>query len=256
MRLYRETERWGRLLSLYEAVLDAPAEPAPSDRSRRGAADPARAARACWPTPAWSARTSWARARWPSSGAPGPTPWRPTTWRCSSDLERLARDADEWAAYAELLTKRLSAGIEGEQERVDVLRRLLRVYVTRLGRVEEARRCSEQILAILPDDEEAERALARILEERKEWAGPGRDLAPARGALRRPQQEDRAALPHRPGRGGRAQGSARRQPHPAHHPRAGSAQRQGPGRPGPGLRDDRRHARPSPRSCASRSTIG
>jgi golgin subfamily B member 1 len=70
-----------------------------------------------------------------------------------------------------LLTRRLSAGIEGAQERVDVLRRLLRVYVTRLGRVEEARRCSEQILSILPDDEEAERALARILEERKEWGG-------------------------------------------------------------------------------------
>ena len=91
------------------------------------------------------------------------------------DLERLARDADEWPAYAELLNKRLDepdvSRQPGRDERIDLLRRLLRVNVTRLQKVDAARRSAERILELLPDDEEAERALERILEERKEWPG-------------------------------------------------------------------------------------
>ena len=169
MRLYRETEKWGRLLSLYEQVLEATEEAPAGDPDLAPLTLPERlslladARLVC--EDKLGSRTvafQWCARAYALA---------PTDLSVASDLERLARDADEWAAYAELLTRRLSAGMEGVQEKVDVLRRMLRVYVTRLGRVEEARRCSEQILLILPDDEEAERALARILEERKEWAG-------------------------------------------------------------------------------------
>ncbi len=173
MRLYRETERWGRLLSLYETVLETPTgapsgdpDEAPlTNEERLGLLGDAR--RVC--EEKLGSRTvafQWCARAYQVA---------PEDVAVVGDLERLARDADEWPAYAELLNKRLDepdvSRQPGRDERIDLLRRLLRVNVTRLQKVDAARRCAERILELLPDDEEAERALERILEERKEWPG-------------------------------------------------------------------------------------
>jgi tetratricopeptide (TPR) repeat protein len=169
-RLYREAERWGRLLSLYEAVLGrgpgddvaGSADEAPLNLEERLEllAD---ARRIC--EEKLGSRTvafQWCARAYEL---------QPTNPASLIDLERLAREADEWTNYAELLSRRLAGASVAPEERLDLLRRLLRVYGARLGRADDARRCAEQILAIAPDDDEAERTLERILEERKEWPG-------------------------------------------------------------------------------------
>jgi golgin subfamily B member 1 len=168
MRLYRETERWGRLLSLYEAVLEPrgqvsrdPDEAPLAREEQLGLLADAR--RVC--EEKLGSRTvafQWCARAYQLA---------PADVSVVADLERLARDADEWPTYSVLLSKRLDDPDVPRDERVDLLRRLLRVAVTRLHKVEDARRHAERILQLLPDDEEAERALERILEQRKEWPG-------------------------------------------------------------------------------------
>jgi tetratricopeptide (TPR) repeat protein len=174
MRLYRETERWGRLLSLFEAMLarpqaagDADADAGNPDETPLNLPERlellADARRIC--EEKLGSRTvafQWCARAYELA---------PTNAAGLEDLERLAREADEWANFAQLLSKRLHAGDVVESERLDLLRRLLRVYGTRLGKADEARGAAERILALRPDDDEAERALERILEERKEWPG-------------------------------------------------------------------------------------
>jgi tetratricopeptide (TPR) repeat protein len=170
MRLYRETERWGRLLSLFETMLARPEAPAGEHGGDEAPLNlPERlelladARRIC--EEKLGSRTvafQWCARAYELA---------PTNAAGLEDLERLAREADEWANYAQLLSKRLTATDVSESERLDLLRRLLRVYGTRLGKADEARGAAEKILALRPDDDEAERALERILEERKEWPG-------------------------------------------------------------------------------------
>jgi tetratricopeptide (TPR) repeat protein len=180
MRLYRETERWGRLLALFETVLAQPADGTETSGTATSADEIplslkerlellADARRIC--EEKLGSRTvafQWCARAYELL---------PTNPASLLDLERLAREADEWQRYAEILTQRLAVtaaaagGEPSNEERLDLLRRLLRVHVTRLGRVDDARRSAEQILALLPDDDEAERTLEKILEERKEWPG-------------------------------------------------------------------------------------
>ena len=169
MRLYRDTERWGRLLSTYESVLDAPPAPASGDPDEAPLSDTERLglladARAVCEEKLGSRTVAF---QWCARAYT----LAPEDSLVLGELERLAREADEWPAYAELLSKRLGQSGVSQLEKLDVLRRLLRVYGARLGKPDEARRCAEQILALHPDDDEAEKALERILEDRKEWPG-------------------------------------------------------------------------------------
>jgi tetratricopeptide (TPR) repeat protein len=173
IRLYREAEKWGRLLSTYEAVLDE-AETAPPDPVE---IDPDQAKL----TVAEQLGLLGESRKVCEERLGSKTvafQWCARAYRLApqdagviADLERLAHEADEWVAYADLLAARLTNGKPERVERIDLLRRSLRVSVLRLGRADDARRFAEEILGLVPEDEEAERALERILEERKEWGG-------------------------------------------------------------------------------------
>ena len=92
----------------------------------------------------------------------------PTDKATEADLERLAGDADEWDVLAELYVKRLEATTERE-EKQSLLRRLLKIASARLHRPVEARRYAEALLAELPGDAEAQAALEQLLTQAQAW---------------------------------------------------------------------------------------
>jgi tetratricopeptide (TPR) repeat protein len=92
-----------------------------------------------------------------------------------ADLERLAGEADEWANLAALYETRTGASTDAE-ERLWLLRRTLRIATTRLFRPQEARKAAEQITAEVGFDEEADAALEQILTQTKAWADLARLL--------------------------------------------------------------------------------
>ena len=85
-----------------------------------------------------------------------------------ADLERLAGEADEWGALAGAYEERFKSSTDAE-ERIWLLRRVLRISATRLFRPVETRRAAEQILAELGYDEEADTALEQVLVQSKAW---------------------------------------------------------------------------------------
>jgi golgin subfamily B member 1 len=85
-----------------------------------------------------------------------------------ADLERLAGEADEWGALAALYEARFAASTDGE-ERLWLLRRVLRISATRLFRPQDTRRVAELILAEVGYDEEADGALEQVLTQAKAW---------------------------------------------------------------------------------------
>ncbi|HVV49002.1 MAG TPA: tetratricopeptide repeat protein, partial [Polyangia bacterium] len=85
-----------------------------------------------------------------------------------ADLERLAGEADEWGGLAALYEARLAASTDAE-ERIWLLRRVLRISATRLFKPQDTRRAAELILAEVGVDEEAEGALETVLTQAKAW---------------------------------------------------------------------------------------
>ncbi|HEY4393736.1 MAG TPA: tetratricopeptide repeat protein, partial [Polyangia bacterium] len=83
-------------------------------------------------------------------------------------LERLAGEADEWGALAALYEARLATSTDAE-ERIWLLRRMLRISATRLFKPQETRRAAEMILKELAYDEEADGALESVLTQSKAW---------------------------------------------------------------------------------------
>ena len=84
------------------------------------------------------------------------------------DLERLAGEADEWGALAGLYEARIGTSTDAE-ERLWLLRRVLRIAQARLFRPQDARKAAEQILSEIGFDEEADAALEQILTQTKAW---------------------------------------------------------------------------------------
>ncbi len=84
------------------------------------------------------------------------------------DLERLAGEADEWGALAGLYEARVGTSTDAE-ERLWLLRRVLRIAQARLFRPQDARKAAEQILSEIGFDEEADAALEQILTQTKAW---------------------------------------------------------------------------------------
>src|SRR5450631_3146971 len=85
-----------------------------------------------------------------------------------TDLERLAGEADEWGALAALYETRFAVSTDAE-ERIWLLRRVLRISATRLFKPQDTRRAAEQILAEIGYDEEADGALETVLTQGKAW---------------------------------------------------------------------------------------
>ncbi len=85
-----------------------------------------------------------------------------------TDLERLAGEADEWGALAALYEARFALSTDAE-ERIWLLRRVLRISATRLFKPQDTRRAAEQILAEVGYDEEADGALETVLTQAKAW---------------------------------------------------------------------------------------
>ena len=168
--LYRTAQKWPRLLATYEvlvgpALAGQPVDAGPTVAEQLQLLKEAR--RICEQRLAskslafqWCAR-AYALA--------------PTDTEVTTDLERLAAEADEWSALAALFTGRLEAGAAGRaevsaEERLWLLRRSLRIAMGRLYKPQDARRFAEQILAESGDrDEEAEAALEQILTQTKSW---------------------------------------------------------------------------------------
>ncbi len=85
-----------------------------------------------------------------------------------ADLERLAGEADEWGALAALYEARLGVSSDAE-ERIWLLRRMLRISATRLFKPQDTRRAAELILSEVGYDEEADGALETVLTQAKAW---------------------------------------------------------------------------------------
>jgi tetratricopeptide (TPR) repeat protein len=157
--LYRQAQKWPRLLATYEALLGpAAAEGGPPLAERLELLAEARLI--CEQRLGskglayqWAARAFEAA---------------PKNDTVRVDLERVAGEADEWGPLAALYAKRAEATTDAE-ERLWLLRRALRVNSTRLYKPTEARAFAERIVAEVGQDDEAEAALEQIFTQTKAW---------------------------------------------------------------------------------------
>ena len=83
-----------------------------------------------------------------------------------TDLERVAGEADEWGPLAAMYAKRAEATTDAE-ERLWLLRRGMRINLTRLYKPLDARAFAERIVTELGHDEEADGALEQIFTQAK-----------------------------------------------------------------------------------------
>jgi tetratricopeptide (TPR) repeat protein len=157
--LYRNAQKWPRLLATYEVLL-GPAAASDGVGLAERLELHAEARRICeqrlgskalafqWCARAFEAASKNAEVR--------------------TDLERLAGEADEWGALAALYETRFAVSTDAE-ERLWLLRRVLRISATRLFRPQDTRRVAELILAEVGYDEEADGALEQVLTQAKAW---------------------------------------------------------------------------------------
>src|SRR6185503_3644658 len=156
--LYRNAQKWPRLLATYEVLLgpaaagDALADKLELYAEARKICEQRLGSKAL--AFQWCARAFEAA---------------PKNEAVRSDLERLAGEADEWGNLAALYDTRTAATTDAE-ERLWLLRRTLRIASTRLFRPQDARKAAEAILKEVGFDEEADAALEQILTQTKSWA--------------------------------------------------------------------------------------
>ena len=156
--LYRNAQKWPRLLATYEVLL-GPAS------AGDGMADKlelyAEARKICEQRLGSKALAfQWCARAFEAA---------PKNEAVRVDLERLAGEADEWGNLAALYDARTAASTDAE-ERLWLMRRTLRIADTRLFRPQDVRKAAEQITAELGFDEEADAALEKILTQTKAWA--------------------------------------------------------------------------------------
>jgi tetratricopeptide (TPR) repeat protein len=155
--LYRNAQKWPRLLATYEVLLGpAGAGDALADRLELYA----EARKICEQRLQSKALAfQWCARAFEAA---------PKNEAVRVDLERLAGEADEWSNLAGLYETRIAATTDAE-ERLWLLRRTLRIADSRLNRPQDVRRAAEQITAELGFDEEADAALEKILTQTKAW---------------------------------------------------------------------------------------
>ena len=156
--LYRNAQKWPRLLATYEVLLGpAGAGDAMADRLELYA----EARKICEQRLGSKALAfQWCARAFEAA---------PKNEAVRQDLERLAGEADEWGNLAVLYDARTGATTDAE-ERLWLLRRTLRIASTRLFRPQDARKAAEAILKEVGFDEEADAALEQILTQTKSWA--------------------------------------------------------------------------------------
>jgi tetratricopeptide (TPR) repeat protein len=161
--LYEKLERWGRLVATYDILLGPEAEPAlPPEESL----PILERARAVCETKLQSKSLAF---KWCARAFR----LRPADATIRSDLERLGGEAEEWEALLGLFIERLDvAGDAGPnpEERLLLFRHCLSILVNHVDRPTEVQRIAETILAEVPGDAEAERALVKLFTEKERWA--------------------------------------------------------------------------------------
>ncbi len=157
--LYRQAQKWPRLLATYEVLLgSSTAGEAVGLTERLELLTEARAI--CEQRlGSKSLAFQWAGRAFEAA---------PKNDTVRADIERLAGEADEWGALAGLYAKRADATTDAE-ERLWLLRHALRVNLTKLYKPVEARAFAERIVAEVGYDEEADGALEQILTQTKAW---------------------------------------------------------------------------------------
>jgi tetratricopeptide (TPR) repeat protein len=156
--LYRQAQKWPRLLATYEALLGPAAAEGGTLAERLELLSEARLI--CEQRLGskglafqWAARAFEAA---------------PKNETVRTDLERVAGEADEWGPLAGLYAKRADATTDAE-ERLWLLRRALRLNLTRLYKPVEARAFAERVVAETGHDDEADAALEQIFTQTKAW---------------------------------------------------------------------------------------
>ncbi len=157
--LYRQAQKWPRLLATYEALLGPAAAQEGAGLAERLELF-AEARLICEQRLGskglafqWAARAFEAA---------------PKNEAVRADLERVAGEADEHAPLAALYAKRADATTDAE-ERLWLLRRALRLNLTKLYKPVEARALAERIVGELGHDDEADAALEQIFTQTKAW---------------------------------------------------------------------------------------
>ena len=156
--LYRASQKWPRLLAIYEVLLgrkdaaqEDPAERLAILKDARHIAEQRMGSKGL--AFQWAARCFEAA---------------PADEATQADLERLAGDAEEWDQVVALYASRLEAPIP-RIDRHALLRRLLRIATSRLSRPAEARGFAEALLKELPGDPEAQAVLEQLLTQAQAW---------------------------------------------------------------------------------------
>ncbi|MFH1176631.1 MAG: hypothetical protein V1750_04415, partial [Acidobacteriota bacterium] len=157
--IYRQGEKWPRLLSTYEILLghaEGKSEQLALYQEIRKLCEERLGSRSL--AFQWCAR---AYAVAPEDG------------QLRADLARLAAEADAWEELAELYHRRV-ARIDSQGETAAewllLTRELARTAHTRLGRADEARAHYARLLEVVPEDGEALTALEQIFTQGQMWA--------------------------------------------------------------------------------------
>ncbi|HTA20865.1 MAG TPA: hypothetical protein VK989_16340, partial [Polyangia bacterium] len=157
--LYRQAQKWPRLLATYEALLGPAAAQEGASLAER--LELLAEARLICEQRLGSKGLAFQWAARAFEAAPKNEAVR-------ADLERVAGEADEQAPLAALYAKRADATTDAE-ERLWLLRRALRLNLTKLYKPVEARAFAERIVAELGHDDEADAALEQIFTQTKAW---------------------------------------------------------------------------------------
>ncbi|RMH42163.1 MAG: tetratricopeptide repeat protein [Deltaproteobacteria bacterium] len=153
--IYERTQKWARLLAIYEVLLGHATDVDEQLRLHlaiRKLAEERLGSKAL--AFQWAARAY---------------ELAPADAALLEDLERLGAEADAWQEVAAVLDRRLQAQDLPDDERLRLLRELGTIASTRLHRPDDARRYYEGVLAIAPDDEAAIAALERLFAEQGQW---------------------------------------------------------------------------------------
>ncbi|MDB4981699.1 MAG: repeat-containing protein, partial [Myxococcales bacterium] len=157
--LYRQAQKWPRLLATYEVLLGSSGAGETVGLAER--LELLTEARAICEQRLGSKSLAF---QWASRAFEA----APKNDTVRADIERLAGEADEWGALAGLYAKRADATTDAE-ERLWLLRHALRIYLAKLYKPVEARAFAERIVAEVGYDEEADGALEQILTQTKAW---------------------------------------------------------------------------------------
>ena len=186
----------------------------------------------------------------------------PTSDALYADVLRLANEPEQWREVAVAFEHQLAAGALPEPVRLKLTRELARIASRRLGDPERARTYHRQVLALAPDDREAEQHLEELAIQLHDWpellASYRRRAARERDATERASllDRDRVAPGGEAGRSRRRGGDLPRGARGDARPAAGAARarpdRGGARRLGVAGRGADPGARPDPRGAARR----